>query len=219
MANAGKKRNQKRPKLNANDKTIMFFELIRSEIFSLPRPIYKRSKVEAFGEDNRSNIVNKNACKHTQEESQLDSIACKTCDILIDKLDAYESVIEKIDQMSKAGLMYFSQVNVGGKPREDWIRPQALKLAQEQYHSQGNFESAKIFHDELCYRLFQENRELYVQKVGQDILVSVFKENSFNPQWSFWKTQPKPISIRWVSLFLARCRNHINLYGSFVIAA
>lgn len=220
MTTIKKTRSKKRPKLTTNDRATFIFELIRSDIFSLPRPIYERSKEKAKKKEvTHSAVVKKDACKHTQEESQSDQIACKTCDILIEKLEAYEKVIEKIDQMSKAGLMYFSQVNVGGKPREDWLRPQALRLAKEQYDDQGRFESAKNFHYELCRRLFEKNPGLYVEKAGQNILDSVYRDNSFNPQWSFWKNQPKPISNRWVSLFLTRCRNHINLYGSFDIAA
>ncbi len=219
MATTGKRRNKKRLKLTTNDKTILFFELIRSEIFSLPRPIYKRDKVTTMKEVNQSGVVKEYACKHTQKDSQSDQIDCKTCDILIEKLEAYESVVEKIDQMSKAGLVYFGQVDVGGKPREDWVRVEAIEMAQEQYQSQQRLKSAKNFHNELCYRLFEKNPGLYVEKASQNILDSVYRDNSFNPQWSFWKNQPKPISNRWVSQFLTECRSHINRHGSFKIAA
>ena len=92
-------------------------------------------------------------------------------------------------------------------------------MAQEQYQSQQRLKSAKNFHNELCYRLFEKNPGLYVEKASQNILDSVYRDNSFNPQWSFWKNQPKPISNRWVSQFLNECRSHINRHGSFKIAA
>jgi len=210
-----KQRSRKRQKPTTNDKIQIVFDLIKSEIFMLPRPGKNRADRALNQNAVQSSAPNATTseCEQLTEKSSL--LPCATCSVLIEKLEAYERVIATIESISIAASTHFNNLNFGGVSRDSWVWEEGRKMVEEYYQEHKKFPTMEDLHKSFYQRLFLKNPERYMEKVGQSMQASDYKANTFNPQWSFWKVQQKPVAKRWLSQLLTDLRSRHRSTGSF----
>jgi hypothetical protein len=209
-----KQRSRQRQKPTTNDKIQLVLDLIKSEIFMLPRP----GKNRADGALNQSAVKSSESYatseKYEQPTEKLFPEPCTTCSVLIEKLEAYEHAIAEIESISIAASAHFNGVNFGRVSRDDWVWEEGVKMVEEHYQKSKKFPTMEELHKSFYERLFYKDPDRYTKKVGQNMQISVFREKAFNPQWSYWNNQQKPVTKRWLSHLLTELKRRHRFTGS-----
>lgn len=209
MTNIAKKkhRNRRRRPVTVTARALILFDLIRSEIAMLPRTGNSRSDGDSTSKTSTGIEV------LLGEQAVLSQ--CKTCDVLIKKLKAYENAIIKIDDMSLRALGHLEAVNLGGKPSYQWARSRAISIANGYYRKYNKFPTMRVLRGEFCYQLFRENPQLYIDKASAGLSDSDLAQMSRTPHWIQWsKREKKPVSGRWVSELLTELKTHFQRTGT-----
>ena len=209
-----KKRNRGRRPIAVTARTLILFDLIRSEIAMLPRPGNSRSDGDSKKIVRENSTAIASSGKEVLPSEQAALSQCETCYALMGKLEAYESAITKIDDMSRRALGHLEAVNLGGKPSYQWARTRAISIANGYYRTHRKFPTMRVLRKEFCYQLFQENPLLYIDKAGAGLSEADLAELSRTPHWIQWsEREKKPVSGRWISELLTELKTRLQRTG------
>jgi len=178
-----------RRKTTVNDKTIILFDLIRHELLTLPRPTFNQQAKEKYSASKQTYSAVKTSLNRTQGIDQTDASPCDICDLLITRLDAYENAIVKIEQLIHVALTQFSEVNVGGRKPNEMVKKIGTKIASEFLQNNGNLPTATHLLEEVRKHFFQENPHWFIKIVSDHSKIGpeIARQNSFDPNWNYWK--------------------------------
>jgi len=203
IAKQKRQRGIQRHRPTINDRTVMFFELIRSEIFTLPRPGNTYTNKNTNQNLAQSSAVNIATANDHLSSKNADPSDCNTCEILLDKLDAYENAINKIDNMSRAALYRFNRVNVGGrKPNYD-IEILVGRIASKFYERKGIFAKPVEVFELVCEDLFNRDPRAYAESIRGKTKIDTWVGRHMYMEWWNWKTLPRPVSYNTVRKYLS----------------
>ena len=181
----------------------------------LPRPGNSRSDGDSKNIVRENSTATASTGKEVLPSEQAALSQCETCYALMGKLEAYESAITKIDDMSLRALGHLEAVNLGGKPSYHWARSRAISIANGYYRTYNKFPTMRVLREEFCYQLFRENSQLYIDKASAGLSDSDLAQMSRTPHWIQWsKREKKPVSGRWVSELLTELKTHFQRTGS-----
>ena len=215
-----KQRTRKRRQLTSHDRLLIVLYSIRSDIATLPRPSNRRLDGDSNKRVADSSATQKKSAGEVQSNEQSDILQCKTCDRLIGKLEAYESIIAKIDTLSEAALANVESASLGGKPGYEWARPRAISIANGYYKIHNKFPTMRVLREEFHYQFFRENPQLYIDKAGTGMSESDLATLRRNPHWPQWRNKnEKPVSGRWMSALLTELRAHLKRTGTLYEAS
>ena len=215
-----KQRTRKRRQLTRHDRLLVVLDSIRSHIATLPRPPGRRLDGDSNKRAADSSATQKTSAGEAQSNEQSDIPQCKTCDSLIGKLEAYESIIARIDKLSEAALLNVESASLGGKPGYDWARLRAISIANGYYKKHKKFPTMRVLREEFHYQFFRENPQLYIDKAGTGMSQSDLATLRRNPHWPQWcNKKEKPVSGRWMSALLTELSAHLKRTGTLYEAS
>lgn len=203
IAKQKKQRGIQRHRPTINDRTVMFFELIRSEIFALPRPSNTDTNKDTNQNLAQSSAVNIATANDHLSSKNADLSDCNTCEILLDKLDAYENAINKIDNMSRAALSRFNRVNVGGRKSNNDIEILVGLIASKFYERKGIFPKPVEAFELVCENLFNRDPRAYAESIRGKTKKDTWVGRHTYMEWWNWKTLPRPVSYNTVRKYLS----------------
>lgn len=203
IAKQKKQRNIQRHRLTVNDRTVMFFELIRSEIFILPRPGNTVANKDSNHNLTQSSAVNGATANVHLSSRNSDLAHCNRCEILLDKLDAYENAINKIDNMSRAALSRFNRVNVGGRKSNHDIEILVELIASKFHERKGIFPKPIEAFELVCENLFSRDPWAYAESIRGKTKNDTWVGRHTYMEWWNWKTLPRPVSYNTVRKYLS----------------
>jgi len=191
---------------NNRDSVLLHFMFIRDEIMSLPRP----------GKGNRNNKLDDDKvapnvvkAKSTTSKSFNNELAKERelNDRLLDKLDAYEHAIQKIDWIALHALKTLDDVQVGGRKPKLEITEMAIAVAKRHIEHKKKLPTWKELHNEVRHDFFKNDPQLFIKKVKKSMDPEEVARNSKDPKWSYWRHVAGLISERTASSILTQLRN------------
>ncbi len=195
---------------NNRDSALLHFMFIRDEIARLPRPCqgHLRKKIE----DNQPALpveqVKRASAKRCQEELAKEK---NLNDRLIERLEAYEHAIQKIDEISLHALSVIYDVQVGGRKPKHQINEMANAIAKSYLQKNKKLPTGKELLYEVRKDFFKNDPQEFIRIVSQENEMdqSVALQNSRDPSWDYWKHVPGLTSERAMSAGLTRLRKKI----------
>jgi hypothetical protein len=193
---------------NNRDSALLHFMFIRDEIAPLPRPRQDHLS-KKLGDDQTDpplEQVKRTSAKRCQEELAEER---KLNDRLIERLEAYELAIQKIDLISLDALSTIYDVQVGGRKPKQEINETANALAKIHLQKNKKLPTSKELHYAVSKDAFKKDPQEFIRIVSQvnDMDRSVVLQNSRDPSWDYWKHVPGLTSDRAMSAVLTKLRN------------
>jgi hypothetical protein len=191
---------------NNRDSALLHLMFIRDEITLLPRPRKGRHKEKSDDDltvrlEKQLTPTSSKRCKEELAEEK------KLNGLLLERLEAYELAIQKIDQISLHALSTFAAVQVGGRKPKLEISEMARAIAKRHMEHKKELPTWKELHYEVRLHFFKNDPQLFIKKMKKGMDPVEVERNSIDPKWSYWRTVEGFISERKVSSILTQLRN------------
>ncbi len=195
----------KEKKRSTRDSSLLHLLFIRDAIGKFPRLKKNRSmpasKVTVNSKKSRQAglalISNQNI---GQDEST------KMMDWLVERLEAYDALLETIDNIAHNALTIIDGTHAGGrKPRLE-VKTMVLKSAIDHHTEFGKYPSAAKLCGIVRRDFFKNSPQKFIDIVAKKMDKKEVARHSVNPTWDYWKHTAGVVSEKTVSTILLELR-------------
>jgi hypothetical protein len=197
------------PKRSTRDASQLHFMFIRDAIVAFPwvkKNICKSGSKGAVKSPNSTQA--EIALKNYQNTEQLE--ASRMVDSLVEKLEAYQALVEKIDFIAQHALTIFDRTQVGGRKPSLEVKTMAVKSATEYHMKLGKYPSAAKLCEIVRQDFFKKSPQRFIKIVGKKIDEKEVVLNSIDPKWAYWKHIDGVVSERTISNILYELRTQTS---------
>jgi hypothetical protein len=192
---------------NNRDSALLHFMFIRDEIAPLPRPrqVNFSKKLGEDKPDLPADQVKPASAKRCQQKLAEEK---KLNDRLIERLEAYELAISKIDQISLHALNTIYDVQVGGRKPKQKIKEMANAIAKSYLQKYKKLPTGGKLLYEVRKDFFKNDPQEFIRMVCQENEMDQNEvlQNSRAPSWDYWKHVDGLTSERTMSAVLTQLR-------------
>lgn len=193
-------------KLNTRDSSLLYLLFIRDAIGMFPRFKKNRSKSannEAVKtkKSTRAGLTLINNKNIEQDES------AKMIDWLVERLEAYDALLGKIDNIANKALTIVDGTQVGGRKPSLEVKKMAVKSAIDHHKKTGNYPSAAKLCVIVRRDFFKNSPQKFIDLVAKKMNEKELAIHSVNPTWDYWKHIDGVVSEKTISTILFELRN------------
>jgi hypothetical protein len=198
-------RSIKEKKRSTRDSSLLHLLFIRDAIGMFPRPKKNRGKSASKGAvESKKSTQARLALIKNQNIEQDES--AKVMDLLVERLEAYDALLEKIDNIAHNALTIIDGTQVGGrKPRLE-VKTMVLKSAIDHHTKCGKYPSAAKLCEIVRRDLFKNSPKKFIEIVAKKMDAKEVERHSVNPTWDYWKHIDGVVSEKTVSTILLELR-------------
>jgi len=133
--------------------------------------------------------------------------SAKMMDWLVERLEAYDALVEKIDYIAHHALTIVDGTQVGGRKPSLEVKTVAVKLATEHYRKTGKYPPAVELCELVRRDFFKNSPQKYIDLVEKKIIdkneVAIHR---VDPTWAYWKRVRGLVSEKTISTILFELR-------------
>ena len=195
----------KEKKRSTRDSSLLHLLFIRDAIGMFPRPKKNRGKSASKGAVESKKSTQARLAMIKNQNIEQDESA-KVMDLLVERLEAYDALLEKIDNIAHNALTIIDGTQVGGrKPRLE-VKTMVLKSAIDHHTKCGKYPSAVKLCEIVRRDLFKNSPKKFIDIVAKKMDAKEVERHSVNPTWDYWKHIDGVVSEKTVSTILLELR-------------
>jgi hypothetical protein len=192
-------------KLSTRDSSLLYLLFIRDAIGMFPRLKKNRSnsasrKAVKSKKLTQVGLALRNNQKFGQDESE------EMMDWLVERLEAYDALVEKIDYIAHHALTIVDGTQVGGRKPSLEVKIMAVKLATEYHTETGKYPPAAKLCEIVRRYFFKNSPQKYIDLVAKKMNVTEVAIHRVNPTWAYWKSVRGLVSEKTISTILFELR-------------
>jgi len=192
-------------KRNTRDSSLIHFLFIRDAIGMFPR--LKKNPNKSVIKKNVKSPRSKEtglAIKNNQDTKQFESL--KMIESLVERLEAYDALVEKIDYIAHHALTIVDGTQVGGRKPSLEVKKMAEKSAIDHYIKCGKYPSAAKLCEIVRRDFFKNSPQRFIEIVKKNLDKKELEIHRINPTWSYWKHINGVVSEKTISNILYELR-------------
>ena len=192
-------------KRSTRDSSLLYLLFIRDAIGMFPRLKKKRNnsagkKAAKSKKSTQVGLALRNNQNIEQDESE------EMMDWLVERLEAYDALIEKIDNLTHNALTIIDGTKVGGRKPSLEVKTMAVKSAIDYHTKWGKYPSAAKLCKTVRRDFFKNSPQKFIAIVGKKMDAKEVELRSVNPTWDYWKYIDGIVSEKTVSTILFELR-------------
>jgi hypothetical protein len=190
-------------KLSTRDSSLIYLLFIRDAIGMFPRFKKNRSKSASNGavKTKKSTRAGLTLINIEQDES------AKIMDWLVERLEAYDALLGKIDNIAHKALTIVDGTQVGGRKPSLEVKKMAVKSAIDHHKKSGNYPSAAKLCEIVRRDFFKNSPQKFIDLVAKKMKKEELATHRVNPTWDYWKRIDGVVSEKTISNILFELRN------------
>lgn len=193
-------------KRSTRDSSLIHFLFIRDAIGMFPRLKKNRSKSAIKGpvkskKSTQAGLALRNNKNIEQDESE------EMMDWLVERLEAYDALVEKIDYIAHHALTIVDGTQVGGRKPSLEVKTMAVKLATDHHTEWGKYPPAAKLCEIVRRDFFKNSPQKFINLVAKKMKKEEVATHRVNPTWDYWKYIDGVVSEKTISNILFELRN------------
>lgn len=132
--------------------------------------------------------------------------SAKMVDWLVERLEAYDALLEKIDYIAHHALTIVDGTQVGGRKPGLEIKTMAVKSAIEHHTKWGKYPSAAKLCAKVRQDFFKNFPQKFIALVEKKLDVKEVAIHRVDPTWAYWKSDDGVVSEKTISNILFELR-------------
>lgn len=190
-------------KLSTRDSSLIYLLFIRDAIGMFPRFKKNRRKSASNGavKTKKSTRAGLTLINIEQDES------AKIMDWLVKRLEAYDALLGKIDNIAHKALTIVDGTQVGGRKPSLEVKKMAVKSAIDHHKKSGNYPSAAKLCEIVRRDFFKNSPQKFIDLVAKKMKKEELATHRVNPTWDYWKRIDGVVSEKTISNILFELRN------------
>jgi hypothetical protein len=195
----------KEKKRSTRDSSLLHLLFIRDAIGNFPRLKKNRSRSASKGAVKSKKSTQAGLALISNQNIGQDESA-KMMDWLVERLEAYDALLEIIDNIAHNALTIIDGTQAGGrKPRLD-VKTMVLKSAIDHHTKYDKYPSAAKLCRIVRRDLFKNSPQKFIDIVAKKMDAKEVERHSVNPTWDYWKHIDGVVSEKTVSTILLELR-------------
>jgi hypothetical protein len=192
-------------KRNSRDSSLLHFMFIRDAIGMFPR--FKNSLAKSANKEvNKSKkstrkgraLINNQNIEHDESEEMIDW--------LVERLDAYDALLEKIDYIAHHALTIVDRTQIGGRKPSLEVKKIVVQTAIDHHTKWGKYPSAAKLCEMVRRDLFKNSPQKFIDIVAKKMDLKEVALHRVNPSWNYWKHIGGVVSEKTISNILFELR-------------
>lgn len=196
---------RKEKKRSTRDTSLLHLLFIRDAIGMFPRLKKNRNnspgkKAVKSKKSTQLGLALRNNQNIEQDESE------EMMDWLVERLEAYDALVEKIDYIAHHALTIVDGTQVGGRKPSLEVKTMAVKLATEHHTETGKYPPAAKLCETVRRDFFKKSPQKFIDIVGKKMNAKEVVIHRVNPTWDYWKRVRGLVSEKTISTILFELR-------------
>ncbi len=193
-------------KLSTRDSSLLYLLFIRDAIGMFPRLKNNRNK-SASNEAVKTKKSTRAGLTLIKNQNIEQDESAKMMDCLVERLEAYDSLLGKIDNLAHKALTIVDGTQVGGRKPSLEVKKMAVKSAIDHHKKSGNYPSAAKLCQIVRRDFFINSPQKFIDLVAKKMKKEEVATHRVNPTWDYWKRIDGVVSEKTMSNILFELRN------------
>ena len=195
----------KEKKRSTRDSSLLHLLFIRDAIGKFPRLKKNRSRSASKGAVKSKKSTQAGLALINNQNIEQEELA-KMMDWLVERLESYDALLEKIDNIAHNALTIIDGTQAGGrKPRLE-VKTMVLKSAIEHHTKYGKYPSAAKLCEIVRRDFFKNSPQKFIDIVTKKMNEKEVAIHRVNPTWGYWKSVRGLVSEKTISTILFELR-------------